>query len=678
MIAHLVRGFGEDGMWYEGENYHLFALRGQLIAMGWAGPAGVDRPGRFASRRPTRRGAAGAGRHGAPRLHLPGPQGFAVRRLAGPADVSRALGGRSRAAGRRRLGALGLARPSSTDASRRPAQTFDSYLHEAGEPGTVDPRAFGPLVVVPARDGAVAAAGRRQAVAARLDAPRQPGPGDPARRSALRQPRVRHLRRRPRPPRPAASHATRGWSALARRSGHRLVRAPRSLLVSLHPGPQRAAARRHVAAPENAHCLAFGEEGAWAWARGEFGRLTRTLVTGPEYLLDILEFGGEESHLVELPWHPAGTVEVETPGQWSPATLEDDFVSDVARFTPSARRPGRAPRRHRRPARTLDAASACSTVTCCGPRRRGFRGRVRATFYLVRRQSRAARFIAVAASGAASRTVRAVGVNGDVIEVEPAAGKDRHVAGMTGGTSPAAAEPCKLRGTPPPAEERRAADRSRPRRARAGHRASFAPILDGRWNRSSRSLSTTKISIAEARSRIPGPEEFSATAAAATGTKDVLYLRVDVVKAEPVFRPAGRSAAPARQRARRHPQRRRPGLPASRRRRVRSMASWSCLGRRRARSSASPAPWARSGDLRWWKGVGAERTTVTRLALTVAIAGCGAAPGRRAWLRSHRERDAARPHPARRTAGLERWRWLGVPPRRPPGSLEASASWSWQ
>ena len=42
MLAHLVRGFGEDGMWYEGENYHLFALRGQLTAMGWARHADVD------------------------------------------------------------------------------------------------------------------------------------------------------------------------------------------------------------------------------------------------------------------------------------------------------------------------------------------------------------------------------------------------------------------------------------------------------------------------------------------------------------------------------------------------------------------------------------------------------------------------------------------------------------
>ena len=42
ILAHLLQGFGEDGMWYEGDNYHLFALRGQLLALGWARLAGVD------------------------------------------------------------------------------------------------------------------------------------------------------------------------------------------------------------------------------------------------------------------------------------------------------------------------------------------------------------------------------------------------------------------------------------------------------------------------------------------------------------------------------------------------------------------------------------------------------------------------------------------------------------
>jgi len=42
MVVHLAEGFRPDGMWYEGENYHLFALRGLLTGLGWARVAGVD------------------------------------------------------------------------------------------------------------------------------------------------------------------------------------------------------------------------------------------------------------------------------------------------------------------------------------------------------------------------------------------------------------------------------------------------------------------------------------------------------------------------------------------------------------------------------------------------------------------------------------------------------------
>src|SRR5439155_1756267 len=38
LLEHLLRGFGRDGMWYEGENYHLFALRGLLSAAAVARP----------------------------------------------------------------------------------------------------------------------------------------------------------------------------------------------------------------------------------------------------------------------------------------------------------------------------------------------------------------------------------------------------------------------------------------------------------------------------------------------------------------------------------------------------------------------------------------------------------------------------------------------------------------
>ena len=68
--------------------------------------------------------------------------------------------------------------------------------------------------------------------------------------------------------------------------------------------------------PGDAECTAFGESGDWAWARGSYGGFTRTLVAGPRYLLDIVEFSADEEHLVELPWHPAGSIEVVTSGHW--------------------------------------------------------------------------------------------------------------------------------------------------------------------------------------------------------------------------------------------------------------------------------------------------------------------------------------------------------------------------
>mgnify|MGYP001454591059 FL=1 len=42
LLGHLAEGFGDDGMWREGENYHLFAIRGLLIGLDWARAAGAD------------------------------------------------------------------------------------------------------------------------------------------------------------------------------------------------------------------------------------------------------------------------------------------------------------------------------------------------------------------------------------------------------------------------------------------------------------------------------------------------------------------------------------------------------------------------------------------------------------------------------------------------------------
>ncbi|HEV8149693.1 MAG TPA: alginate lyase family protein, partial [Gemmatimonadales bacterium] len=42
LVGHLADGFGADGLWWEGENYHLFALRGLMQGMHWARALGFD------------------------------------------------------------------------------------------------------------------------------------------------------------------------------------------------------------------------------------------------------------------------------------------------------------------------------------------------------------------------------------------------------------------------------------------------------------------------------------------------------------------------------------------------------------------------------------------------------------------------------------------------------------
>ncbi len=531
MIAHLVRGFGEDGMWFEGENYHLFALRGQLVAMGWAAQAGVD------VLADTRLAGRLASALWAPAITALPDYTFPARKdsrygvsLAQPMYLE--------------LWEVGLARLGDHESalwgwlaelyrSEPPAaQRFDSYLHEVGEqPNRGRGRAglswWALLEMAPSLPPAA-------------DKSWEPG-------SILLDSQGLAILRRGR------RYASHECGIYGGGHGH-----PDRLHLTLHadgvhwlPDPgtgsyvapdlfwyrstlaHNAPRIDGVSQPmENARCVGFGEEGEWAWARGEFGALTRTLVTGPEYLLDVVEFGGEESHVVELMWHPAGTVTVETAGQWSPATLNDEFVTEVARFTPSARGPI-----------VLRASSGTGAelalhlvfegelLRATAP---GLPGAGPATFYLARREARAARFIAVVAPGAASRMVRAAGVNGDVIELVLADGEDRHVASADGWDVSRGGKLIKLRGARRPTEERRPlVDRERAERMRAvavfGDPEALeqvAPIAldyEDQYRRSEEPY--------------PGPEEFSATAAAAWG-EGVLHLLVDVVSSEPAFRPA--------------------------------------------------------------------------------------------------------------------------------------------
>src|SRR5438876_386623 len=39
-------------------------------------------------------------------------------------------------------------------------------------------------------------------------------------------------------------------------------------------------------------CVAFDDHGEWAWIRGEWDGVTRTIVTGPDWLADLVEYAG--------------------------------------------------------------------------------------------------------------------------------------------------------------------------------------------------------------------------------------------------------------------------------------------------------------------------------------------------------------------------------------------------
>src|SRR3989442_239689 len=78
-----------------------------------------------------------------------------------------------------------------------------------------------------------------------------------------------------------------------------------------------------------------GGGGEWAWTRGRYGDVTRTVVSGRAYVLDVVELASRGDHLIELPWHFRGTGDGGR-GTWTSGELADEFVSRVERFVPAS------------------------------------------------------------------------------------------------------------------------------------------------------------------------------------------------------------------------------------------------------------------------------------------------------------------------------------------------------
>jgi hypothetical protein len=550
LSAHLMYGFRPDGMWYEGENYHLFAVRGLLTGIMWARGAGshftADR--RLAERL---------------RAALLAPALTALPDFTFPARKDSRFGVSLAQPMHLETWEVGLATITDPDAAAdaqlaawlgalyasppvRPG-VFESYLHDA----TTDEQPIAPsraglswwalfemLPALPASAGgwhpgstlladqglAILRAGDRYAS---LEAGIWGGGhGHPDRLNLTLHANGVHWLPDP----GTGPYVSRDLFWYRSTLAHN---APRLDGTSQSPG--------------SAVCEMFDDREGWAWARGRFGALRRSIVSGPRYVIDVLELTGMDAQLLELPWHFSGTTEVSGGGRWIAGQLEDAFVSGVEQLE----RPERAAREPL----VLRATEGDARLTAHlvfdgellraeGPGLPAPGMAARRTFYVARTRARNATFVAILEPGEGFVTqVRAAG---DDIEVETGEGVHRHRAGGDGWTVETPVGRVALRGPrTPPAEFEPIIDLEPPERARGtAFRLGAAPPLDGTpagFDETEPLRLDLEDQYRRSEEPYPGPEEFSAVALAGWDD-DALYLCIDITKRDLVFRAA--DAAP--------------------------------------------------------------------------------------------------------------------------------------
>ena len=544
LVEHL-RGFREDGMWYEGENYHLFALRGWLTGAGWARAGGLDplADPRVADR--ARRALRAPAVTALPDFTFPARKDsrFEVS-LAQPMYVELwEIGGARLGSGEQGAGSREIANWMAAlyrDAGPVTPEVFESYLHDAERsplPGPVtrtelswwslmemaptlsgDPAAWQPASeLLPSQGLAVLRAGGRYAS---LECgPAGGGHGHPDRlHFTLHAGGVHWL-----PDVGTGSYVSPElfWY--------------RSTLA--HNAPRLDGTSQEF---QPARCDCFDAKNDWAWASGRFGDLRRVLVSGPRYVIDVLELSGRVDRLLELPWHFTGQGDVETPGRWEPGELADPFVTRVERFKPDATGPIRM-------RLTSDNGQLTTHLVFDGHLLRAeapgrpTSGR-RETFYLERASGRNLRFVAVLDPRTDARVVRAVRVAGDVIEIETPEGAERHRMGAEGWDAETPAGRVTLRGA-------RAADL--PFRGflelepvtppvAAALRIAAPPALDGTlagFDLMEPLTLDLEDQYRRAEEPYSGPDDIAAVAYVNWDDRAV-YLAVDVTKPDVVLRPA--------------------------------------------------------------------------------------------------------------------------------------------
>jgi hypothetical protein len=550
LLAHLLRGFGRDGMWYEGENYHLFALQGLLIGAAWARAAGVDIYAEPELAGRVQAALVAPARSALPDFTFPARKDsrFGVS-LAQPMylelwEVGLAQLGMRDAGSEMREVANWLT-TLYRDAAAVIPDVFESYAHDAPIQRIPHPASRIslswwallfmapelPTDVVPWAATSVLLESQGLAVLRTGGADRYVslecgrlggGHGHPDRlHLTLHADGVHWL-----PDFGTGSYVSRDLFWYRSTLAHN---APRLDGVSQPSG--------------DATCEAFAALGEWGWMRGRYGDVARTVVSGPAYVIDVVELAAKEERLLELPWHFAGAGDVTSSGRWSDAELAADLVTRAQRFVADV--PGPITLELAADRRRLNVAFVFDgeLVRAEGPGKPG--SGARAPFYVVRARGRAVRVVTVLEPVVDGATVRSVRVQGGMVEVHTAEGVHRHTPDAATWQISAGAARVELAGArkpEPPFEPLLRLDQ--PTRAvGTALRVDRPPPLDGSpdgFDASEPLRLELEDQYRRSEEPYPGPEDFSAVAYAAWDD-DALYLAVDVTKPDLCFRPADAS-----------------------------------------------------------------------------------------------------------------------------------------
>ena len=435
LLGHLADGFGEDGLWWEGENYHLFALRGVMQGIHWARAAGYDlleaeeirEHFRAALLAPTRSAlpdftypARRDSRYGISLAEASSLELWEIGRawLGGDAELDSWLGA--------------LYRLESPDSNQL---LYDAWLHDAGrtvpephqrsrlswwaltamepapEPGTIAP--WQPGSVLLAAQGLAVL--RHGTLYASLECGRDiGGHGHPDRlHLTLHADGVHWL-----PDAGTGSYVD------------PVLEWYRSSLA--HNAPRQDGVN---AGGDDAWCEAFESDGSWSWCRARAGKFRRTLVVGPDLLLDVLDVAPDASGVIDLPWHFEGQVSFPAPGTWEPAALEQSFVTTPERLVPGQAGPSAITVTNPRTSRVLQSvfdAPGAELLRAEGPGLPNTKDR--RSFLLLRADGGPRRWITALSLGVANAPapVIARADSDGVIEVAAPAGLARYQLGETG------------------------------------------------------------------------------------------------------------------------------------------------------------------------------------------------------------------------------------------------------